>query len=744
MKSLSRILTVCLCCMPAFAVAAPVATTAGSNLTSYHPNNAYNNQWAIISNGRYDEGNNATAKVNLSNCNAVILRCAQPKCGNGGCQDDRVAAAIVDGCIKSNEKCKQYSDDLSTYLTAQLVASSSAKLNEQQAALAAAQATSAAQNEQINQMQNQMYQMQQQMQEQQEESARALQEALEKQQAQSAAALASMKSAATEAAKQTESGVTAYEQEAINRGISIEVLERKKITGQIMTEIENAETSLTKMRKVMQNSFEYAGCDSRGNNCSGPKRVKKWRELALDFIQPYDDAINNIYDALDNARNVGVDLSQIYAMLNDTCNSWSKYVCPGIEVGKDETSTHRIYYGYYKTVDGVDQYIQDDPRVCQKKDKLDENEWKNCQRCIWTGSLNEKDEVYIGWVNIDQEAKDNQIVVACSSSAIDNSKLFARRTRNKNGAGLVEIDLLEKWIEQSEPSKNPTNSDGETDESLPKMEKYCNASEYKTVLNQKVLSRVVNTENNKLGEEFCVEWNNTSKNWKEVASVSTDGCPYIGPLYAICDAHPYNAGITKIKSNQSGDQESIREILGLKITVVSQQMFKQYEYLNATLRRLKTQLEKAVLTATLEAAGAKSEGGSSGLAGGANSDDKTIYLAGANNCSNFMDFDSAYNCLQNNITVIKNNISNTKKACQQLAATVKSANSILSGETFTKAIAKAESDTSEGECYHFYKASGNSCSAKQDKIINCANAVNFAVMAEKRDQENKKQYRIVP
>ena len=34
MKSLSRILTVCLCCVPAFgAVAAPVATTAGSNIT---------------------------------------------------------------------------------------------------------------------------------------------------------------------------------------------------------------------------------------------------------------------------------------------------------------------------------------------------------------------------------------------------------------------------------------------------------------------------------------------------------------------------------------------------------------------------------------------------------------------------------------------------------------------------------------------------------------------------------------
>ena len=204
MKSLSRILTVCLCCVPTFGAVANIATTSGSNLTAYNPSNSYNNQWATVSNARYD--GNTTAKVDFGNCNAVVLRCAQPKCNNGGCVDASVAAAIVEGCVKSNSKCKQYGDDLVNYMTAQLVASSNAKLNQQQMELEQARlaagaqaAANSAQSEQISQMQNQMYQMQQQMAQQQAESAQQLQEALAQQAAQSAAAIENMKTAATEA-----------------------------------------------------------------------------------------------------------------------------------------------------------------------------------------------------------------------------------------------------------------------------------------------------------------------------------------------------------------------------------------------------------------------------------------------------------------------------------------------------------------------------------------------------------------
>ena len=136
MKSLSRILTVCLCCVPTFGAVANVATTSGSNLTAYNPSNSYNNQWATVSNARYD--GTGTAKVDFGNCNAVVLRCASPKCANGGCIDANVATAIVAGCVESNNSCKQYGNELVSYMAAQLVANSTAKVNAQNAAAAAA------------------------------------------------------------------------------------------------------------------------------------------------------------------------------------------------------------------------------------------------------------------------------------------------------------------------------------------------------------------------------------------------------------------------------------------------------------------------------------------------------------------------------------------------------------------------------------------------------------------------------
>ena len=330
MKSISRILSAALFCAPICALAAgPVATTSGSNLTAFNPSNSYNNQWATMTNGRYD--GNTTAKVDFGNCNAVVLRCAQPKCANGGCADMNIASSIVAGCVQSNNSCKQYGDDLINYMAAQLVASSNAKINEQNvaaanAAAAAAQSAQLEQQQQMQQMQsemqNQMYQMQQQMAQQQAESAAQLQAALAQQAAQSQAALDDMRAAATAAATQNEAGVSSYQQDAIDRGVSLDVLERQKITGQIMTEIENAETSLATVKKVMNDAFNYARCDMRGNNCEGPKRVKRWRELADNFVEPYDNTIDKIYDALMLAQTVGVDLSQIYLMLNNSCNSW--------------------------------------------------------------------------------------------------------------------------------------------------------------------------------------------------------------------------------------------------------------------------------------------------------------------------------------------------------------------------------------------------------------------------------------
>lgn len=718
MKSLSRILTVCLCCIPAFnAASSPVATTAGNNLTAYNPSNAYNNQWATISNSRYD-GNNTTAKVDFGNCNAVVLRCAQPKCANGGCTDANIAAAIVSGCVKANSKCQQYGDDLIEYMTAQLVANSTAKVNQQQMALEQARiqaeadaAAAASQSEQISQMQNQMAQMQQQMYQQQQESAQALQEALAQQAAQNQVAIDNIKTASTEAAKQTEAGISAYQQDAINRGISEDVLARQQITGQIQTEIEDAEVSLKAIRTAMQNAFDYAGCDARGNNCTGPKRIKKWRELASGFLTPYDTTIDKIYDALITAQTVGVDLSDIYMMLNNSCNSWGQYMC---QRGADI------------------EYLDSGPVACPKlancskcfaNSGLLNSQGVNycyqeclktqCKPCTLLKVLTNKEDVYEGWVNADATDSENSTVVACASNALDGSTLFARRTKNKNGAGLVDIDVLDRWIYQTEPNKK---IGGGTEPYA-----YCAVPDgAETLLESATLSRVVKTGETSGDEVFCV---------KEPGGTTYDKtCPYIAPLYAVCDTHPFNSGENETWTQNaiSADaREKMHRIIGLKITVISQQMYKQYEYLNATLRRLKTQLQKAVLTSNLEAAGAKSENGgsSSGLLGAGNNDDKTIYLAGAENCSNKTSSDSAYSCLQTNISLIISSASgNTKKACNQLQETVKSAQ--VWNIDVTKADKKCEKILT---------------SCNKDNLVYCAQILNAKVVQEKEKKTNQRQ-----
>ncbi len=667
MKNLSRILTVILCCAPVFANGAgPVATTAGSNLTAYNPSTAYNNQWATVSNGRYDTDN--TVKVNFGNCNAVILRCAQPKCG-GGCSDASVAGPIVAGCVKSNEKCKQYGDELINFMTAQLVANSNEKIQEQQMALeqakiqaeaqAAAAAASNAQNEQmISQMQNQMMQMQQQMAQQQEESNRQLQEALAQQAAQSAAALESMKTAATEAAKENESGITSYQQEAINRGISTDVIERQKITGQIMTEIENADLKLKAVKTAMQNSFDYAKCDARGNNCGVPRRIKKWRELATGFLEPYDEAIGKIYLALTTAQGAGVDLSQIYMMLSDSCNSWGQYLCQKadyIDYGNGKSIPRSCYKDYsclencgpYSTEDRTTDYTN---KACVQKCN-----YKNCQPCTLLKMLNADAEVYEGWINPTADEETNGTVVACASNALDSVPLFDRLAKNKNGAGLVNMEELEHWLEQVEPSTAKGSEDCSScdgDDRTKCGMCYCGIEDV-VVLEQAVSKKSVKN----LTKSLCVKELGNINNKDEAGE-----CTYINPVFGICDTHPYNANIKATEYTNDGktiktsEQEKMNQIIGLKITVVSQQMYKQYEYLRATLQRFKIQLQKAVLTANLEAAGAKSEDGSVSSSGG---------LLGGNKTSQYRDcsgknMQGTLDCLRENYSALSSQINNKK------------------------------------------------------------------------------------
>ena len=716
MKLLSRILTICLCSAPVFdfAAHAVVATTSGHNLTAYNPSGSNNNQWAVLTNVR-DNSGQPTARADFGNCNALIMRCATPKCANGGCVDSNVAAAIVAGCVQSNDTCAQYGNELISYMTAQLVANSTAKVNAQKAAADAAAAARSAQSDQTAQqiaqmqstMQQQMAQMQRQMEQQNEAAQQRLEDALAAQREQNVQTY-------TAPIVNADTGITSTQQAAIDRGVSNDVLMRQQITGQIMTQIEDAEVSLKATRTAMQNSFEYAGCDARGNNCSGPKRVKKWRELASDFLEPYDNTIDKIYDALITAQTVGVDLTQIYAMLDGSCNSWAQYMCPGIGAG------YYVTYGYHDSKND-NEYVPAAPRVCKGttagrlETAITDQNWNSCKPCTWLKPVTEDDEIYEGWMDIEIEAKENQRVIACQSSALDSSKLFGRRTRNKKGTGVIDINVLERWLQQVEPndSTEPGNNI---------VFCYSDKDKDKNTLQSAKSGSSVSQKN------LCVdhELNGGKIREKNLDNNSDDDyCPYIKGTYAICDTHPYNAGIKRIEKSTSGTNrteiEEMREIVGLKVTVLSQQMYKQYEYLNATLRRLKTQLEKSILISNLEAAGGKSEDNTSSY--GTSGNDKAIHLAGAENCKNKMDYESVYQCVQSNAALILNSLdTNRTKACKQLGETVEAFNTW--------------SDTNK---LNDDKCKGDTISCTKVDIRKCAQDLLQKVAKERADTKNKNQ-----
>ena len=152
-----------------------------------------------------------------------------------------------------------------------------------------------------------------------------------------------------------------------------------------------------------------------------------------------------------------------------------------------------------------------------------------------------------------------------------------------------------------------------------------------------------------------------------------------------------------------------KEIIGLKITVVSQQMYKQYEYLNATLRRLKTQLEKATLTAQLQAAGAKSDdsSSSSGLLGGGSSKSSQYRDCSGKSKQGLLE------CMRENYSLLSAQIKTNKKcdrnAKDQLISSVSKLNSV----TESKLECKTSGVKECGDCLDNY----DTLLSKLDSIV---------------------------
>lgn len=161
--------------------------------------------------------------------------------------------------------------------------------------------------------------------------------------------------------------------------------------------------------------------------------------------------------------------------------------------------------------------------------------------------------------------------------------------------------------------------------------------------------------------------------------VADNGCENedndaVVPALALCSTHAYNIGEIHNPKEASGKQ-LMDSVIAMKTTVITQQLYKQYQQLESMLARFKTQLEKAVLTSTMEAAGAKSDDSSSSTnsSGG--------YLPTASNC--IREFASGAvagrNCLKSNLKLVMSaaESGDLKKAIEQLKQDLKAAKSIL-------------------------------------------------------------------
>lgn len=208
----------------------------------------------------------------------------------------------------------------------------------------------------------------------------------------------------------------------------------------------------------------------------------------------------------------------------------------------------------------------------------------------------------------------------------------------------------------------------------------------------------------------------------------------INPEIALCSTHVYN--IKEVNNFESGSSRNqlMKDVVALKSTVIMQQMYKQYEYLDATLNRLKSQLEREVTTAKFEVAGASSSSGSSSSS--SMSSDRNVVLIGAENCLLKTNTTDGLNCIQSNIRIILQAVSsgNIGEAYRQLQKDLSFA------EAYGVSSVKSENGkfTSPSKCVDL--------KPQRDPVNNCAYALNIAVMQKVEDlnksrQQNNQQFR---
>ena len=149
------------------------------------------------------------------------------------------------------------------------------------------------------------------------------------------------------------------------------------------------------------------------------------------------------------------------------------------------------------------------------------------------------------------------------------------------------------------------------------------------------------------------------------------GCQYFSPAFVLCSVHSHNVGYTSsgkpANPTESEQVAAMNEVIALKSTVIAQQLKKQYDALNAVIKRFKTQLEKAVLKSKMELITGDTSS-SSGYGSSSSSYSSGGGLAGAEDCA-FATYERVFDCLGRNMRLIQQeadrNLTNARKQLEK-------------------------------------------------------------------------------
>lgn len=211
-----------------------------------------------------------------------------------------------------------------------------------------------------------------------------------------------------------------------------------------------------------------------------------------------------------------------------------------------------------------------------------------------------------------------------------------------------------------------------------------------------------------------------------------EGNDYVTAELALCSTHAYNINLTQ-NPDDASEKQLMKDVIAMKTTVITQQLYKQYQQLESMLARFKTQLEKAVLTSTMEAAGAKSDDDDGGSY---RSNDKYIVLSGASNCLQVWSNgkDAALDCLGRNIqaVIMAINAGNATDARKQLIQDIQGMELIL---------VEGDEELKLGEeC----KAIKDGKEKNKQNVLKCAYELNGRIVDAKEDRAKEAEDRNRP